>query len=223
MTIFNAEQFFDLHDIFFQELLTSSSYLWEAIFHIKTFLKTLPQGQILSSYPTSGVYFKNPETIFIGENTHIEPGVYIEGPCYIGNRCHIRHGAYIRGHVITGDGCVIGHATEIKDTILLHEAKAPHFAYVSHSILGNRVNLGAGVKCANLKLNRTSVTINYDGKKYDTQQRKLGAIIGDDCQLGCNSVTNPGTVLGKKVFCRPNTTLSGVIFSRASFSKSSRT
>ncbi|MDQ7779173.1 MAG: glucose-1-phosphate thymidylyltransferase [Planctomycetota bacterium] len=135
--------------------------------------------------------------IVIGPGTVIEPGALIKGPTVIGERTEVRQGAYVRGGCIFGDRCVVGHATEVKDSVFLDDAKAGHFAYVGDSVLGNGVNLGAGTKLANLKIIDAPVRLHIDGGLHDTGLRKFGAILGDGCELGCNSVTSPGTVLGK--------------------------
>ncbi|MEA3506189.1 MAG: glucose-1-phosphate thymidylyltransferase, partial [Elusimicrobiota bacterium] len=115
---------------------------------------------------------------------------------------------YVRGNVITGRDCVIGHATEVKNSVLLGNSKAGHFAYIGDSILG-AVNLGAGTKLANLKITGTEIIITRDGKKYPAGLRKFGAILGDGVQTGCNSVTMPGTIISKETMLYPNTTARG--------------
>lgn len=201
---FNLEHFTHIH------LFDDCTYVWQALSKISTYLKSQHLGKIEVEVP-QGIFLVNPELISIGQGTVLEPGAYIKGPCIIGKNCTIRHGAYIRGDVITGDGCVIGHDTEIKNTIMLNNAHAAHFAYLGDSILGNRVNLGAGTKCANLKLNNGVVEVVVEGQKISTGLRKFGAIIGDDSQLGCNSVTNPGALLGKKVMSYPCTNFGGIV------------
>ncbi len=136
----------------------------------------------------------------------VEPGALIAGPTLIGPNTEVRHGAYLRGEVLTGEGCVIGHTTEVKRAVFLDGAKAGHFAYVGDSILGRQVNLGAGTKLANLRLARGTVRIRYQGELLDTGLRKLGAILGDGVQTGCNSVTNPGTLIGPGSLVLPNVT-----------------
>ena len=148
------------------------------------------------------------DNIFIGKNTIIEPGALIKGPTIIGNNTEIRQGAYIRGDVLVGDFCVVGHATEVKSSILIGESKAGHFAYIGDSILG-KVNLGAGTKLANLKIVKSGVVLQIKGKRYDTGLRKFGAILADNVETGCNSVTSPGTLLGKNVIVYPNATVRG--------------
>jgi acetyltransferase-like isoleucine patch superfamily enzyme len=134
--------------------------------------------------------------VILGPGTVVEPGVFIRGPAVIGNGCEIRQGAYLRGDCLIGNGCVVGHTTEMKGSILLDGAKASHFAYVGDSILGRDVNLGAGTKLANLKMIPGSVAVTVGRKRHDTGRRKLGAILGDRTETGCNSVTSPGTLLG---------------------------
>ena len=135
--------------------------------------------------------------IYIGKGTVIEPGALIKGPTIIGNNTEVRQGAYIRGDCLIGDRCVVGHTTEVKTSIMLNDAKAGHFAYVGDSILGNHVNLGAGTKLANLKIIDVEMKLRIEGEVYKTGLRKLGAILGDHVETGCNSVTSPGTLLGK--------------------------
>ncbi len=146
----------------------------------------------------------------------VEPGALLYGPAVIGPGTEVRQGAYIRGEVLAGEGCVIGHTTEVKRAVFLDGAKAGHFAYVGDSILGREVNLGAGTKLANLKLTRGHVKIQWQGEVYDTGLRKLGAVLGDGVQTGCNSVTNPGTLVGPGSLILPNVTAGpGVIHPRS--------
>jgi NDP-sugar pyrophosphorylase family protein len=133
----------------------------------------------------------------------------------IGKNCQVRHGAYIRGGFICGNKCVIGHDTEIKNSIFLNGTQAAHFAYVGDSILGNRVNLGAGTKCANLRLDHGQIFVSIIGQKIATGLKKFGAIIADDCQLGCNSVTNPGTLMAKNSCSMPCINFGGFVPEKA--------
>jgi UDP-N-acetylglucosamine diphosphorylase / glucose-1-phosphate thymidylyltransferase / UDP-N-acetylgalactosamine diphosphorylase / glucosamine-1-phosphate N-acetyltransferase / galactosamine-1-phosphate N-acetyltransferase len=143
----------------------------------------------------AGAFLFNDE-IIIGPGTIVEPGAFIKGPVVIGNQSEIRQGAYIRGNCLVGNKCVVGHTTEMKGSILLDGAKAAHFAYVGDSVLGNNVHLGAGTKLANLKMIPGLITVTADKKRYNTGRRKLGAVLGDHTEAGCNSVTSPGTFMG---------------------------
>ena len=166
-------------------------------------------GMILegASIIYAGVTLMDDE-IYIGKNTVIEAGALIKGPAIICDNTEIRQGAYIRGEVLIGNDCVVGHTTEIKSSVMLGGSKAGHFAYIGDSILG-RVNLGAGTKIANLKITGSHVILNINGIKYDTGLRKLGAILADGVETGCNSATTPGSLLSRDVLLYPNGTARG--------------
>lgn len=148
------------------------------------------------------------DNIYIGRGTVVEPCVLIKGPAIIGDNTELRQGAYLRGDTLVGNDCVVGHTTELKSCVMLGGSKAGHFAYIGDSILG-RVNLGAGTKLANLKMVESNIVIDINGTKYETGLRKFGAILGDGVETGCNSVTTPGTLLGRDVLLYPNTTARG--------------
>lgn len=148
--------------------------------------------------------------IHIHESAIIEPSVHIIGPAYIGPGVTIRHGAYIREYSWICANSLVGHASETKHSILLPGAKAPHFNYVGDSVLGPGVNLGAGVKLSNLRNDGKEVHVILNGERMGSGLRKFGAILGEDCQLGCNAVTNPGVVLGPRCMVMPNTTVTGI-------------
>lgn len=206
----NSSTLFDLSHFAHAALFANSEYPWEALLHLVEYLKGCSLGRIEVAIPT-GAFLINPEMISIGKGTRVEAGAYIQGPCVIGRDCEVRNGAYMRGDVLVGDGCVVGHATEIKHSILLNEAAAPHFNYVGDSILGNGVNLGAGAICANLRLDHSLVSVHFAGKKITTKLKKLGALIGDGAQVGCQCVLNPGTILGKGSLCFPCLNVAGAV------------
>jgi len=157
------------------------------------------------------------DRIALGKGVLVESGAMVKSPAIIGDCTEVRQAAYLRGYCLTGKRCVIGHATEVKHSIFLNDAKAGHFAYLGDSILGTNANLGAGTKFANLKMVPGNVIIKSDGREYDTGRRKFGAILGDGSQTGCNSVTNPGTIFGKKCMLMPNTTSRGTYYPDGSF------
>ena len=153
-----------------------------------------------------------PEGVFIHPSASIGEFVRIEGPCYIGKNAEIRHTALLRKGSWICEGSVVGHASEVKNSILLPNSKAPHFNYVGDSILGLVVNLAAGTKLSNVRNDRGSVPIsNENGNRFDSGLKKLGAIIGDGSQLGCNVVTNPGCIISPSKMINPNETVSGYI------------
>jgi NDP-sugar pyrophosphorylase family protein len=159
------------------------------------------------------------DKVIIGSGTVVEPGALIRGPAVIGNDTEIRQGAYVRGDCLVGHGCVVGHTTEMKSSVMLNGAKAGHFAYIGDSILGKDVNLGAGTKLANLKVIPGTVVIRSGKKRYNTGRRKIGAILGDGTETGCNSVTSPGTLVGPRSIIYPGVSVPGGYYpGRAIFS-----
>ena len=149
--------------------------------------------------------------IFIHKDAIIGDFVRIEGPSFIGPGAEIRHGAYIRGGSWICEGAVVGHASEIKGSILLPGSKAPHFNYVGDSIIGVRVNLGAGVITANMRNDRKRIFLRTAKSRIDSGTRKLGAIVGDNVSIGCNSVLNPGTIIYPDLCFNPLTVISGEV------------
>ena len=149
------------------------------------------------------------DDIELGQGVVIEPGALIKGPTRIGDRTEVRQGAYIRGSCHIGRACVVGHATELKNAVLLDGAKAAHFAYVGDSILGRGVNLGAGSICSNFKMTHEPVTVRLGGEILETGMRKLGAILGDGVEIGCNAVLNPGTLIGPRSLVYPTASVRG--------------
>jgi NDP-sugar pyrophosphorylase family protein len=148
--------------------------------------------------------------IFIGKNTSIADNVIIKGPAIIGENCEIRRGAYLRENIIICNGCTIGNSTEIKNAILFESVQAPHFNYVGDAVLGNHAHLGAGVILSNFRLDKKEISVtDLHGEKIATGRDKLSAIIGDNAEIGCNSVINPGTILEKNVTVYPLTTVRG--------------
>ena len=148
--------------------------------------------------------------IMIHPSAKIGDYVRIEGPCYIGAQAEIRHSAYLRKGSWIGEGALVGHSSEIKNSVLMPGSKAPHFNYVGDSILGFGVNLGAGVKLSNVRNDRGDVSVRMeDGEKIETGLSKLGALVGDHSQLGCNVVTNPGAILAPSSMVPPNETVTG--------------
>ena len=165
-----------------------------------------------SKHPDSMEYVTIDERkgpVHVAEGAVVEPHVHLIGPCLIEANAIIRSHAYVREYTWMMQGSLLGHASESKHSLFLPGAKAPHFNYVGDSILGSNVNLGAGVKLSNLRNDGQHISIWLDDVRRETGLRKFGAVLGDDAQLGCNAVTNPGTVLGRSCMVHPNTTVSG--------------
>ena len=149
--------------------------------------------------------------VWLHPSIKLPPYATIIGPAYIGANTQIRPGAFIRGNVIVGDGGVLGNASEFKNCLLLDGVQAPHFNYVGDSILGNRAHLGAGVICSNLRLDQAEVTVRLADKLVATGLKKFGAVLGDQAEVGCNAVLNPGTLLGPRALVMPCTAVGGYI------------
>jgi UDP-N-acetylglucosamine diphosphorylase / glucose-1-phosphate thymidylyltransferase / UDP-N-acetylgalactosamine diphosphorylase / glucosamine-1-phosphate N-acetyltransferase / galactosamine-1-phosphate N-acetyltransferase len=206
--MFTPSELFDLTQTEHAALFDDCRYAWDALRKLKEYIKgnLRPGGK-----GRSEGHAHIGEAVFIGEGTVIEDGVMIKGPAIIGRNCEIRHNAYIREDVIIGDDCVIGNSCEFKHSILFNEAKVPHFSYVGDSIFGHLAHLGAGVKISNVKLMPGNVTIDIDGQPVDTGLRKFGALLGDHTDIGCNSVLNPGSIIGRGSIIYPNTNWRGIL------------
>ncbi len=204
-----ASDYFDLQRTALAGLFAGTEHVWQAVARIGPWLA---QGFADGLQPGHGgaeiadTAVLGPGPVYIGPSTRVGPGACIEGPAWIGAGCEIRQGALLRANTILGDGAIVGHASETKNALLLEGAAAPHFAYVGDSILGQRVNLGAGCKLSNVGIlsragpdaPRRHIMLHCDGKRYDSGLTKLGAILGDDVELGCNCVTNPGVLIGPR-------------------------
>ena len=204
-----AADYFDLETTALAELFAGTDYVWQAVARIgpwltQRFANGLQPGH--EGARLADTVALGPGPVYIGPGTRVGPGVYIEGPAFIGANCEIRHGALLRANTILADSAIVGHASETKNALLLENAAAPHFAYVGDSILGQRVNLGAGSKLSNVGITsrarpdapRRNIMLHCDGQTYDSGLTKLGAILGDDVELGCNCVTNPGVLIGPR-------------------------
>ena len=206
--MFKPTDLFDLSQTEHAALFADCEHAWDALKKLKAYLRAQLRPGLHNR--CEGRAFIG-EQVFIGEGTVVEDGVMIKGPAIIGRNCEIRHNAYIREDVIIGDGCVIGNSCEFKHSILFNEAKVPHFSYVGDSIFGHLAHLGAGVKISNVKLVPGHVTVEAGGKRLDTGLRKFGALLGDKTDIGCNSVLNPGSIIGRGSVVYPNTNWRGVL------------
>jgi NDP-sugar pyrophosphorylase family protein len=206
MSTFKAESFFALDGFEHAALFRSGSPVWEALGEpLDAYLAAWERWEFASSLPPGVHVLGGP--IFIAPRCRIEPGAVLCGPMLIGEGCEIRTGAYLRGRVVLGNGCVVGAHTEVKAAILFDGARAPHQAYVGDSILGRNVNLGAGTILSNVKNIGRDVTFRHAGETVRTGLRKFGAVLGDGCRTGCNTVMNPGVLMGPGCVTYPNVSL----------------
>jgi UDP-N-acetylglucosamine diphosphorylase / glucose-1-phosphate thymidylyltransferase / UDP-N-acetylgalactosamine diphosphorylase / glucosamine-1-phosphate N-acetyltransferase / galactosamine-1-phosphate N-acetyltransferase len=206
--MYRPEELFDLAQTEHAAIFDGLEYAWDALKKIKAYLEGHPAGGL--HHREDGASFIG-EGVSIGEGTVVEYGAMIKGPAIIGKNCQIRHNAYIRGDVIIGDYCVIGNSCEFKNVLLFNQVQVPHFSYVGDSIFGHRAHLGAGVKISNIKLVPGNVTVELDGVPFDTGLRKFGALLGDRTDVGCNSVLNPGSIVGRGSVIYPNVFWRGVL------------
>ena len=160
-------------------------------------------------------YNRIKDGVYVHKSVTVLKSVYLGRNIIIGKDCDIRNSAFLRENVIIGDNCVVGNSTELKNVLMFNNAKAPHFNYLGDTIMGYNSHIGAGVICSNLKLDNSLVVIKDDDTIIDTKLKKFGAIIGDNSQVGCNTVLNPGTILGKNVFVYPLSSVRGFIKSNS--------
>lgn len=200
--------YLDLHHTEHRILFDQIAYPWEVLPKIKEYLEERLKPAMLGTIvgkPFIG------ENVFIGKGTIIEEGAMIKGPAWIGENSELRKGCYIRENVIIGNGVVIGNSSEIKNALIFDEAQIPHFNYVGDSILGFRAHLGAGVILSNVRLDRKEVIVTVGSQKIATGLKKLGAILGDHAEIGCNAVLSPGSIIGRESIIYPNTSWRGIL------------
>lgn len=208
--MYKAEDFFVLSDEFpFKESFPMHLGPWEWVSLIKDCLSDYAFEPMDRTIP-AGLLIKG--AVYIHPSVELPAFGHIEGPCYIGEQTVLRPGVYIRGQVIVGASCVLGNSCEFKNSLILDGAQIPHFSYVGDSIIGNKAHLGAGVICSNLRLDQKPVKIYNEGRdSFDTQMRKLGAIIGDEVEVGCHAVLNPGSLLLPKSAVHPGVMFKGTL------------
>lgn len=187
------------------EIFKDRTYPWEVLPEIGAFIQKL--GKTLSEEE----YEKRGDDIWVAKSAKVFPTAYIHGPAIIGKNAEIRHCAFIRGNAIVGEGAVVGNSTELKNVILFNKVQVPHYNYVGDSILGYKSHMGAGSITSNVKSDKSLVTIQAGEEKVKTGLKKMGAVLGDEVEVGCNSVLNPGTVVGKKSNIYPLSMVRGYI------------
>ena len=206
--MFPPSDYLDLNHTEHRMLFENATNAWDALKQITSYLqfrlKPAIHGRLIGKPFISGA-------VFIGKGAVVEHGAMIKGPAWIGEGCEIRNGCYIRENVIVGAGCVLGNSSEFKNCIIFDEAQIPHFNYVGDSIIGYRGHLGAGVILSNVKLDKSEVTVPTVKGLIPTGLKKFGAIVGDRAEIGCNSVINPGSLIGRDSIIYPGTVWRGVV------------
>ena len=199
------QNLYDLSQTIASSLFKDVTYPWEVLPKIKDFIIAL--GNTLDT----NIYEKKGENIWIAKSAKVAPTAYISGPVIIGEETEIRHCAFIRGNAIVGNHCVVGNSTELKNVILFNNVQVPHYNYVGDSILGYRSHMGAGSITSNVKSDKKLVIVKTETECMETGLKKFGAMIGDNVEVGCNSVLNPGTVIGKNSNIYPLSCVRGIV------------
>ena len=196
---------YTLEETIAKELFAGLTYPWEELPKIKDFIislgETLPEER----------YERREGNIWIAKSAKVFPSAYIGGPAIIDEEAEIRHCAFIRGSAIVGKGAVVGNSTELKNVVLFNKVQVPHYNYVGDSILGFKAHMGAGSITSNVKSDKTLVVVKAGEETFETGLKKFGAMLGDNVEVGCNSVLNPGTVIGKNTNIYPTSMVRGVI------------
>ena len=196
---------YNLDETIAKDLFEGATYPWEVLPKISAFILQL--GSTLSEEE----YEKIGEDVWIARSATVAPTAYIHGPAIIGKNAEVRHCAFIRGNAIVGEGAVVGNSTEVKNAILFDGAQAPHYNYIGDSVMGHKAHTGAGAVTSNLKQDHSNVTVLKDGERVETGMRKFGAMLGDHAEIGCGSVLNPGTVVGKNARVYPLSMVRGFV------------
>ena len=198
------EQLLDLTKTIAAELFKDKSYPWEALSEIKAFIEAI--GPTLPAEE-----FDNPQPgVWIAKDAKVFPSAYVGAPCIIDHEAEVRHCAFIRGSAIVGKKAVVGNSTELKNVVLFDNVQVPHYNYVGDSILGYKAHMGAGSITSNVKMDRTLVKV-FGDEVIESGCKKFGAILGDNVEVGCNSVLNPGTVVGAGSLVYPLSSVRGVV------------
>lgn len=204
---------YNLDETIAKELLKDATYPWEVLPKISEFIIEL--GNTLNE----DKYKKVGENVWIAKTAKVAPTAYINGPVIIGENAEIRHCAFIRGNAIVGEGAVVGNSTELKNVILFNKVQVPHYNYVGDSILGYKSHMGAGSITSNVKSDKKLVVVKNGEEKIETGMKKFGAMIGDEVEVGCGSILNPGTVIGRNSNIYPLSSVRGVVAKESIYKK----
>ena len=215
MTEWRIEDLYDLNETIAVDIFEGLKFPWEVLPKIKDFIIKLGENLPEDKFEKKG------ENIWIAKSAKVFPSAYIAGPCIIDEEAEVRHCAFIRGSAIVGKGCVVGNSTELKNVILFNKVQVPHYNYVGDSILGFKAHMGAGSITSNVKSDKTLVVVKSDGENIETGLKKFGAMLGDNVEVGCNSVLNPGTVVGRSTNIYPTSCVRGYIPANSIYKDSS--
>ena len=207
------EKLYNLSETIAAELFEGLDYPWQALPLIGEFIKKLGRTLDKSEYDETA------ENVWIARSAVVAPTAYINGPCIIGKNAEVRHCAFIRGNAIVGEGAVVGNSTELKNVVLFNKVQVPHYNYVGDSILGYKSHMGAGSITSNVKSDKTLVKVRCNGQVIETGLKKFGAMLGDNVEVGCGSVLNPGTVIGRGSNIYPLSSVRGYVAGNSIYKK----
>ena len=203
--MFKIKELLDLNHTIAKDYLGKYDYPWEALSNIKVLILEL--GPTLNK----DEYIEVKENVWVHKSTTIFESAYLGEPCIIGPNSEVRHCAFIRGSALIGENCVIGNSVELKNVIIFDDVQVPHYNYVGDSILGYKSHMGAGSITSNVKSDKTLVVVKDENESKETNLKKFGAILGDYVEVGCNSVLNPGTIIGRHSNIYPTSCVRGVV------------
>ena len=207
------DRLFNLDETIAKGLFEGATYPWEILPKIGAYIVELGNTLSLDEYDKKG------DNVWIAKSADVAPTAFINGPAMIGKNAQVRHCAFIRGNAIVGENAVVGNSTELKNVILFNGVQVPHYNYVGDSILGYKSHMGAGSITSNVKSDKTLVTIMTEDEKIETGLKKMGAVLGDNVEVGCNSVLNPGTVIGSGTNVYPLSMVRGFVPSKSIYKK----
>ena len=213
MEICRIENLYNLEETIAKPWFEGAEYPWELLPKIGDFILKL--GASLSEEE----YEKRGEDVWVAKSAVVAPTAYIHGPAIIGKNAEVRHCAFIRGNAIVGEGAVVGNSTELKNVILFNKVQVPHYNYVGDSILGYKAHMGAGSITSNVKSDKTLVVVKDKERRYETGRKKFGAMLGDEVEVGCGSILNPGTVVGPHTNIYPLSSVREVIPANSIYKK----
>ena len=205
METYKITNLYNLSETIAADLFQGLTYPWEALPKISGFISELGKTLDKEKFEQRG------ENIWIAKNAKVAPTACLNGPLIIDEEAEIRHCAFVRGNAIVGKGAVVGNSTELKNVVLFNKVQVPHYNYVGDSILGFRAHMGAGSITSNVKSDKTLVTVKGDGILIETGLKKMGAMLGDHVEVGCNSVLNPGSVIGRNASVYPLSSVRGTV------------
>ena len=207
------ENLYNLNETIAKDLFEGAVYPWELLPKIGAFILELGASLDPAEYEKRG------EDVWVAKSASVAPTAYIHGPAIIGKEAEVRHCAFIRGNAIVGEGAVVGNSTELKNVILFNKVQVPHYNYVGDSILGYKAHMGAGSITSNVKSDKTLVIVKDGERRYETGLKKFGAMLGDQVEVGCGSVLNPGTVVGPCTNIYPLSSVREVVPARSIYKK----